>query len=104
VVDSSILQLLLAGLLKLQLLIEREDGTLGGAVDVACSSAAAAELGGALGETVLEVRSRAASSGAVGGLGGLEVIASSTSTCVCVAVHAWVRLNNLEVGWHFEVI
>jgi len=87
----------------LQLLIEREDGALRWTVDVACSASSTAELGLALWEAVLEERGRAASSAAVGGLWGLEVVASSTATCVCVVVHAWVRLNKLEVGWHFEV-
>lgn len=102
-VDSSVLHLLLTGLLELQLLIEGEDCTLGWAVDVACSTSAAAELGLALGKTVLEERGRAASSAAVGGLWGLEVVASSTATGMCVVVDAWVRLNELEVGWHFDV-
>jgi hypothetical protein len=104
VVDSSILHLLLAGLLELQLLVEREDGALRGLVDVACSSTAAAELGCALWETVLEERGRSASSAAVGCLWGLEVVASSTSTCVCIGVDAWVRLDDLEVGRHFDVM
>jgi len=102
VVDGPVLHLLLAGLLELQLLIEREDGALGWLVDVACSSSAAAEHGSALWETVLEQRGRSASSTTVGGLGCLEIVASSTSACMDVGVNAWVRLNELEVGWHLE--
>jgi hypothetical protein len=87
----------------LQLLVEGENGTLGGLVNVACSSTAAAEHGCALWDTILEERGRSASSATIGGLWCLEVVASSTSACVCVVVDAWVRLNELEVGWHFDV-
>lgn len=92
-VDGSVLHLLLSGLLEFQLLIEREDGTLGRLMDVACSSTAAAEVGCALWETILEERCWSTSGAALGSLWGLEVVASSTSACMRVGIDVWVRLD-----------
>lgn len=100
-VDSSILHLVLASLLECQLFVEGEDSTLRGLVDVASSSSAAAEVGAALGQAVGEKRSWATSGAAIRGLGDLEGVTGASSSGVGVLRDVWVRLDDLEVGWHF---
>jgi len=94
VVDGSIVDLSLAGLLALELFVEGEDGFLSAGVDVSCSAAAAAELAASLWETGLEDGGWALSSRALAGLGGFEGISCATSSRVDVGVGRWVRLDD----------
>ena len=97
-VDSAVLHLSLTGLLKLQLLVKREDSALRGLVNVSSSSSAAAEVGGVLWEAIGEQRGWSASCAAIGSLRCLESVSCSSSACVGVLGDVWVRLDNLEVG------
>jgi len=98
--DTGLLQPLLAGRLALELLIEGEDGSLAGLVDVSRATASAGELGGRLGNAILKERGGAAGRGAAGGLGSLEGVSGTASARVGVLARVWVRLGDLVLGRH----
>lgn len=70
-------------------------------MDITSAAAAAAEVGGILGEAMLKKRGRSAGRAALRGLGCLEEVTGTATACVGVHVDVWVRLHELE-GWHFD--
>jgi len=98
--DAGVLQSPLSGGLAVELLIEGEDGTLAGLVDISCSASSAGEFGGRFWEASLEERRWASCGGAAAGLGSLEGVSSSASARVDVFARVWVRLGDCVLGWH----
>jgi hypothetical protein len=102
VIDGTVLHLLLAGALAVELVIEGERLLLGREVDIAGTASAAAELGAGLREAVLEERRGTGGRSGVAGLGGLEGIAGAASACVDVVAGGGVRFGDGVVGWHWR--
>lgn len=94
VVDGTGAHLLLAGALAIELIVKREGSLLGGQVNVAGAATAAAELGGGLGQAVLEEGGRTRGGARVGGLGGLEGVAGAATAGVDVVAGGWVRFGD----------
>lgn len=91
---------LLAGGLALKLLIEGEEETLIGLVDVACAATAAGEAGGGLGDG--DNGGGALCGLALADLGGFEGVACTTTAGVGVFAWVWVWLGDLVVSGHFD--
>jgi hypothetical protein len=102
VIGGTVLHLLLAGALTVELVIEGERLLLGGEVDVAGTAPAAAEPGAGLREAGLEERRRTGGRSGVAGLGGLEGIAGAASAGVDVVAGGGVRFGDGVVGWHWR--
>jgi len=103
-VDGSILDLLLPGGLAIKLFIKGEDGFLRTGVDVSCSSASTAEVGGSRWKASPKERGWAASGCARGGFGSPEGVACATTARVDVRVgDSWVRLGDGVSGCHVNV-
>ena len=101
-IGGTVLHLLLAGALTVELVIEGERLLLGGEVDVAGTASAAAEPGAGLREAGLEERRRTGGRSGVAGLGGLEGIAGAASAGVDVVAGGGVRFGDGVVGWHWR--
>lgn len=94
------LHLLFAGALTVELVVKGEGLLLGGQVDVACAATATAELGGGLGQAILEEGCRARGGSRVGGLGGLEGVASTTTARIDVVAGRGVGFGDGIGGGH----
>lgn len=93
-VDGPRAHLLLTGALAIELIVKGKGSLLGRQMDVAGAATAAAELGGGLGQAVLEEGGRAGRGARVGGLGGLEGIASAATARVDVVAGGGVRFGD----------
>lgn len=87
--------------LSLELLVKGENGSLGAAVNVACSAATRDELGAGLRELGAKEGGGAVGVERIGGERCSEGVACAATTGVHVGADVWVRFGDL-VGRHFQ--